>query len=336
MKTRNSAFELLRIVAMFMIVLYHSVYWGPLAQITTLSSNQFFAQLFLVGGKLGVNLFVMISGYFLITSRAKIEKLIPMWKQVFTYSAGFLIIFLIVNRGSVHLISFFRGFFPIIFNEYWFVTAYLMLYVLAPYLNRFIKSIPSRFLLKFIAILIVFLSILPSVFRNQTAVGDLGWFILLYFIAAYLRLYGVPKQLSGKKENLILFSVSAVLLYGSIIIMDFASLHFSAFKGKQLHFAGQESILLLLFSISIFIWVMNITPFSNKFINRVSSLTFGVYLIHDNEFIRPLLWKHIVPEQALYNTYIYPVGIIVSVLLIYVIASLIEWARQQIHFMKRG
>ncbi|BDZ30490.1 hypothetical protein MH1LPH_09560 [Lactiplantibacillus brownii] len=118
--------------------------------------------------------------------------------------------------------------------------------------------------------------------------------------------------------------------------MDLASLKFTVFKGKELHFAGQESILLLCFSISIFIWVMNITPFSNKFINRVSALTFGVYLIHDNEFIRPLLWQHLVPEKLLFRSSMYPISIIGITVLIYIITSFIEWIRQQVHFRKRG
>lgn len=321
---------------MFMIVLYHSVFWGPLNQISTLSFNHIFAQFFLVGGKLGVNLFVMISGYFLITSKAKIQKLIPMWKQVFTYSVGIWIIFFLFDRSSVHLIDSLRSFFPIVFNKYWFVTTYLMLYVLAPYLNRFIKSIPSRFLLRLVIILVVLVSVLPSIFRNATAVSNLGWFILLYFIAAYLRLYGIPKKLSFKTANLWCFVISAGLLYGSIIIMDLVSLKFSVFRGKQLHFAGQESILLLFFSISIFVWVMNITPFSNKFVNQASALTFGVYLIHDNGYVRSFLWDYLVPERLLYRSNLYPITIIGIVFLIYVIASSIEWSRQQIHFRKRS
>ncbi|AVK61405.1 hypothetical protein C5Z25_06310 [Lactobacillus sp. CBA3605] len=330
MKTRNSAFELLRIIAMYLIVLYHATFWGPLNTITELSVNRGFTQLFAVGGKLGVNLFVMISGYFLIQSHVTPKKLIPMWKQVFTYSAGFFVLFLIINHGHFQFMALLRGLLPVIFNEYWFVTTYIMLYLLAPYLNQLIKSLSRVALLKLVALLTGLTSILPSIFQNQTAVSELGWFILLYVIAAYLRLYGIPTSLASNQRSWLFLGGSAFILAGSILTMDLLGRRWPVFQGKELHFAGQESILLLLLAIAIFIRFMQLKPFSNSLINRLATLTFGVYLIHDNEFIRPLLWQHWVPEKTFYASAFYPLHLLLSVLAIYLVASVLEFGRQRL------
>ena len=69
--TRQSNFELLRIVAMVMIVFHHfAVHGGFNFDSTTLSIPRFWFNFIIMGGKTGVNIFVLISGYFLIQSKS--------------------------------------------------------------------------------------------------------------------------------------------------------------------------------------------------------------------------------------------------------------------------
>lgn len=290
MKERNSVFEILRIFSMYCIVLYHAAFHGPLSTLTGMNVNHVLVQFYLVGGKLGVNLFILLTGYFLINSSVKVNKLKKLWVQVFTYSAGILIIAILVNIKNVHIVPFIRSVFPITFSEYWFITGYFMLYLLAPFLNKFIKNLSISELYKLILILIVFLSIYPSVFRNSIAVSKLGWFILLYVIAATLRLHGIPNVLIGKKRSLCFLTLAVVATYGSVLVFDILGERYSVFAKKALHFAGSYSIFLLALSVAIFIIFIQLTPFVNMHINIFASLVFGVYLIHDNEFVRPLLW----------------------------------------------
>lgn len=88
MKERNSVFEILRIFSMYCIVLYHAAFHGPLSTLTGMNVNHVLVQFYLVGGKLGVNLFILLTGYFLINSSVKVNKLKKLWVQVFTYSAS--------------------------------------------------------------------------------------------------------------------------------------------------------------------------------------------------------------------------------------------------------
>lgn len=74
-KERESNFELLRIVAMVLIVLHHfSVHSNFVYETSVWSFNHLFIQFIYFGGKVGVDCFVLISGYFLIMQRFKLKK----------------------------------------------------------------------------------------------------------------------------------------------------------------------------------------------------------------------------------------------------------------------
>ena len=70
---RNAAFELLRIIAMLFIIAHHFYVHGGFSSISP--TNKALMTFFEFGGKFGVAIFVMISGYFLVNSKFKIKKL---------------------------------------------------------------------------------------------------------------------------------------------------------------------------------------------------------------------------------------------------------------------
>jgi|688.fasta_scaffold20147_5 peptidoglycan/LPS O-acetylase OafA/YrhL len=64
MKKRNPSLELLRIVSMILIVAHHYVVHGGVYTSTNNLMNELIVQFLLYGGKLGVMIFIMITGYF--------------------------------------------------------------------------------------------------------------------------------------------------------------------------------------------------------------------------------------------------------------------------------
>ena len=87
---RQSNIELLRIVAMIMIIAHHfSFHGGFKFSSDTITATRFWVQFLLIGGKIGVNIFMLISGYFLVSARSlKTNKVLKLWLQIFTYSVG--------------------------------------------------------------------------------------------------------------------------------------------------------------------------------------------------------------------------------------------------------
>lgn len=82
---RMSNFELLMIVSMIVIALFHYVGHGSLTY-QSFSVNQVLAQFLKIGGKLGVNCFVMISAWFLVDSKFSFRKLVSVAGQTTFYA----------------------------------------------------------------------------------------------------------------------------------------------------------------------------------------------------------------------------------------------------------
>lgn len=93
--TRQSNFELLRIVCMILIIAHHfSVHSIIPENISRL--NRFIFDVFAIGGKVAVNVFVLISGYFMVKSKFKLQKLLMLIFQTFFYSIVIYIAFLYI------------------------------------------------------------------------------------------------------------------------------------------------------------------------------------------------------------------------------------------------
>ena len=99
MAKRQSNFELLRIVAMLMIVFHHFAYHGAFNyDSTSISISYFWYSLIIMGGKIGVNIFILISAYFLILSSGiNFKKIFKIIGQVLFYSILFL-----TPRGGIY------------------------------------------------------------------------------------------------------------------------------------------------------------------------------------------------------------------------------------------
>lgn len=94
-KTRTSSFELLRILSMALIVMHHYSVHGGFDFMSPFSLRLYFVQCLAMGGKLGVNVFVLVSGYFLCKSNFKWQRLIKLELEVIFYSCIIGVIFFI-------------------------------------------------------------------------------------------------------------------------------------------------------------------------------------------------------------------------------------------------
>lgn len=148
---------------MFLIVLHHSMYHGSLtvSNATILAKGDLFTVSFLnsiaFGGKMGVYIFVLITGYFMIYSNISIKKIIKLWLPIFFWSILLTgVIGSITHRIAIGNIV--RSFFPIVFNQYWFMTTFVFMYLLIPIMNSALNHMDMKFeiLLIIMGLLIIF------------------------------------------------------------------------------------------------------------------------------------------------------------------------------------
>lgn len=304
--SRNSSIELLRILSMFAIVLHHYAYHSTLKwTVYNLNySGSLRINLFLhYIGKLGVVIFVMIGAYFLCKKRFNFQRPLNLTITMFFYSFSIYIVMKYILRlyiwGPDTLE---RTLLPFpLPSGYWFVYSYIVMLLFMPLLNIIINSLSQaqlKYVILGLTILWSFLTVGLMIFNNKpdTTVDDFGYtpatyFILIYFVGAYIRLYGNKGILSSRKK----------LMLGSIICLMFtAFLAYGSVKPKiyqgMLALFDLNSPIVLISAVFIFSYFKCIN-WKNRYINYIASSMFGVYLIHENSFIRPYLWTQIISSQ---------------------------------------
>ena len=335
---RQSNLELLRILAMFLIVAHHFAVHGGGNLINTFDFNHFWTQALSIGGKVGVNLFVLITGYFCIKSVPKFSSIFILWVSTFFYSSLIYALFLGTGR-SFSLSECIWVIFPFTFNQYWFITCYVALVALIPYINLGVKNLSRLQYLTLLVLIVVPWSILPtilshpSLWGNKWYISDLGWFVFLYLLAGYVRLYLSEHPFLSKLGTLIPALLTG--LVSTLVWIAFCDYQYS--KGNHNwgwwdYFALMNNFPTLLTSISIFVLFLKLNITYSKIINTIAAAMLGVYLIHDNNFVRPWLWKIFwnVPEHLSMppsNYIIWSIGVI---LVTFVACTGIELLRQKL------
>lgn len=198
---RQSNFELLRIICMLLIIGHHLAVHGDYAAPQNIAANEYVVRYFTTGGKLGVNIFVLISGYFMINSKFRIRKLIRMFAQILFYSLLIFTFLLALKKAEYTNWLLLSTLLPLSTSLWWFVTTYVIMYCLSPFLNILIKNCSQKLHL----ILVVFLVAIQCVVQlalNTSYISNVGWFVTLYLIAAYIRLYRTNCSILTKLQYL--------------------------------------------------------------------------------------------------------------------------------------
>lgn len=331
MNKRNSKLELLRIISIIMIIISHYTAHNNVVNYTLpLGFNRFILEFSLLGN-IGVVVFILISGYFMINQKKiKLKKLIRLVFQTFFYSCFIYVLFVILKYNTFNITDFIKACLPITFKEYWFATAYILLYLFSPFINIFLNNLSKEKYIMFIVLEIALFSILPIVTNNDFYGNELIQFVMFYSIGGYIRLHISEQNAKSKKINLYLLFLSIAFLTFSIIIFDVLGIKYDIFLNKSSYFFQRNSPIILMLAVSLFNTFAFAKPKYNKVINELSSLTFGVYMIHDNKYIRMIIWSKIFKISNYVNCWYMIFHLIGCVTLIYIVCSVIEGIRKNI------
>lgn len=328
-KERNSSLELLRVVAMLMIIAHHfAVHGGFDFPTDSITGNRLWQQFIFMGGSLGNNIFVLISGYFLINSNGvMVSKIFNLWLKVFFYS---VVIFAFFTLSGLRVFSWkeaIRYLLPITQDAWWFASTYFVLYLIHPYLNILLKSFSREEYKKFLALTCLYWSIIPTFLKTEFCGSNLVNFMCLYSIAGYIQLWG--KDFENK--NFIYYGIGLIgLNFLLVIFFDLIGIKISVFGRSATYFSGMMRPFTLLATLCLLCGFSSLEIKHNRLINILASATFGVYLIHDNNLVRYFLW-HVVFKNASFqdSPYLIPYSIGV-VILVYVVCTAIEILRSKI------
>lgn len=235
--------DLIRIIGMIMIIVLHflgkSGLWDTYPP-SSLGYSLVWATVTFCN--VGVNIFVLISGYFLFTSAFKLSKLIALSCEVLFYSVLVYVGLIATGNAAFNPGDMLFAFFPIITGKYWFITMYVGMYMLSPLLNKMIRGLNQREHATLLCILVLFVSIWPVVavaggHEVQSYALNYGfsaaWFIVLYIIAAYFRVYYTPdyKPLKHFIRYVLVAILSIVTVLSSIYLGHKGFIVFADLKG---------------------------------------------------------------------------------------------------------
>lgn len=225
-----------------------------------------------------VNSFVLISGWYGI--RVKIERSLELLFQVLFISIVLYFILRVIGLTEVMNMNEWLKVLLFKHNGYWFVRAYIILYLFAPVLNSFALNVDKgQFKLFLIAFYII-----------QTVYGFYhygGWyaggysplsFLGLYLLARYMHIYSYKYMRFNKYIDLSIYSIVS-------IIIALCSLAFTYYlnKGATLLFL-YSSPFVILSSIYFFLFFSKLS-FRSERVNWVAASCFAVYLVHNSPFV---------------------------------------------------
>lgn len=282
-KERKSNFELCRLACMFFIVVYHLFIHNP-----DVTGGAYYNRALTTIFCIGVPVFVMISGYFKI--HFSLKGFLNIVVQVVFYSviADFLCKFVFhepLNTGNI-----LGSFFVVTKTQYWFVGTYLLLYLLSPFVNKFIDSLSRKEWLVYLvtlAILVCYGGGIMNQYNGNYSDRSILTFVFLYSIGRFIKLHEAVII-----EKIPFVDKSPWRLYFAVMFLFFVVVSFSpslVSRGINYFARAYNSLGLILFSF-LFFYCFKKMKVQNKWINAIAKSTFAIYLIHGNNIVTYHRW----------------------------------------------
>lgn len=282
---RESNIELLRIIAMWYILMHHLIVHAMCPELLggkgELSGSYIlysFVEGFLY---VAVNVFVLISGYFGIKLRAR--RIWSLYLQcafygLFTYLFGVImgtVPFVQHTIVTKSLLIFSHA------SSWWFVVCYLMLMIISPFLNYSMQKMSKKEYL-FSLIIFTFLQLYLGWFWQKSAYDTNGYslinFIFVYLIGGYLRRFvSLDKPHLQRKISLMIYVLCAFLFGVCNILRLYIHIPFG-------NLWAYNNPIIIVGAIGLFLFVRSFDIQSNV-VNMLGKGVFAAYLITDIGYV---------------------------------------------------
>lgn len=330
-KERNSNLELYRIIVMLLIVAHHYVVNSglmPVMEENPLHVHSLFLYLFGMWGKTGINCFVMITGYFMCKSHISLRKFMKLLLEVYFYNIVITGIFLLTGYARPSFSTVFYVLIPIQGFGGNFVACFMVFYLLIPFLNLLVQSMDSKLHLRLVLLCLLVYSVIGTIPKITLGVNYVSWFVLLYFIASYIRLYGFPIKISNRNWGWLTL-LSILISMASVVFMAWLS---TVFVDKNIpvfwFVADSNHFMAMVTAFCSFMFFKDLKIGYSKLINMIGASTFGVLLIHANsDTMRQWLWQDLLDNVGQYGSSTLYMHAVLSVIFIFVFCILIDMVR---------
>lgn len=341
---RNYGIDLLRITAMVMVGILHTLRQGGALDGLTPQMNQYKAGWFLeIAAFCAVNCYALISGYVGIRAKYKYSNFAVLWLRVVFYTISITIVYAVFFPGTVGTPQWLGAIFPVMGYQYWYFTAYFGLFLFIPVLNMGMNALSRRQAKMLVIGLIAGFSFLQTLFcglgfenfpTNAFATSSgysTLWLIVLYVIGSYLGKYRVLEKWPAWK----LFLGYAFLCVCTWLFKMGMRTSASEFlRNSKMDSALVSYVSPTILGAGIFLVLMferlHLPLAVKKAVAFLSPCAFSVYLIHTNKLVWNNLIDGLFERYASLRTLLYVPAVLGSALAIFAVCIAIDLVREWI------
>jgi len=283
---RDSGIELLRIVAMCAIIASH--FAGETHFRDGLSGCDLFVANFLTfGSRIAVNVFIIISSWFLLDMPFSAERPIKLYVSLFCCTVP-LTIFGLLFADTVGLDKVLAGLLPFSFRSAWYITAYIAFLFLVPFLQgvRFLSQAKHRLLSVLVVVLVSYTASIPGT-NAYDFPADLLWFPCVFVIVSYIKRFWQIDNIRRVPIYLLL----AVSMYLPIVLVETVAKDPRLIAWADLYCASIKTIPNFAIAFLVFASFLSFHGFNNNVVNRVAKTVLWVYVIHTAPLYSDIQWK---------------------------------------------
>lgn len=287
---RNYGIDLLRIVAMFYVVILHCLgNGGLLANCQGNTAQHDIAWFMETWAYCAVDLFAIISGYVCYTEvekKIKASSYIKMWLQVVFYGVIITLITYLINPEIVSVQDWTRIFFPVTQSLYWYFTAYTGLFIIMPLLNAGVRNCSPKTLKRIFLAMLIFFVCVEIIFPVGTFNSGYSfvWLAIMYLMGAIVKKCDI-----GKNIKPVVAFVGIVILVAGSCMWKLWGYHFEIFgrlliRDFMISYTSPTIVgVALLYVIGAS--KIEFPKILQKIIGFLAPGTFAVYLLYNQRFI---------------------------------------------------
>ena len=319
MKKRLFGIDLIRVVAMFMIMNYHLLLNGSWMTVQpTNGINLLLGRGIVEFMVISVNLFALVSGYVGLHSHHRIRRFIELWFQVIFFSWVILLYFWLCRKQQLTADNILHNLFPTYFKAYWYWNGYVILFILMPIINKGLLALDKKMYQKLVVTLFVLTSLLTINPQNDMfnlAMGYSGlWLIILYIYGAYFKRFGVPHVFTKKLNLIFLIIINWGILLGISYYLHGHKLYLDG-NGLAMSEFQYDFSLVVTLSVFVFLLLLQVGAKNKAIVTVVTFLgkhSFSAYFLKNN----PLVFNFLITNNYLFMQKQTPLVMILDLIMI--------------------
>lgn len=331
-KERNYGVDLMRILCMLMIVVYHMLGYGAIISHPGISQKGFLlCRLLQAACFTAVNGYALISGYVGMGSRYRYSQLAVLWMRVFFYSAGLTLVMTVIMPGSVSREAALGSLFPIISGKYWYFTAYAACFAMMPLARAAVKALSKRQMGALLTAVLVVYSLIPTAVVGDPFMLGKGydglWLLIMFTLGAYIRKHDLFSWISLPGAAAI-FAACAVLTVAGGYAREGIMARITGEKSGYGWLLRNDSPTMVIGAVSMLLFCARLRiSHGKKIVALLAPLCFSVYLIHEHPLFHTVMGKWNLYRIAELRTVLIVPSVLLVALCVYAFCSLIDVLR---------